>query len=250
MTSSITGLSSTYALTSTITGLSSVYQPVGSYALTSAITALSSVYQPVGSYALTSAITGLSSIYQAIGNYALTSAITGLSTVYQAIGNYALTSAITALSSVYQTIGSYALTSAITGLTSIYAKLSNPTFTGTLSAPTINASSTLQVGGTDIANIYQPAIWAYAYITYASNNLNVAYSNGKAASINATWNSTGTYTISYSTAPSQPTACFLTLHGSIGFAQWSGMGRSQITVQTYDKTGALTSQDITIMIII
>jgi hypothetical protein len=62
-----------------------------------------------------------------------------ISTIYQTISN--MTNYITS-SSLATTLGSY-------------APLASPTFTGTATAPTVNATTSIQVGGIDISTIYQ-----------------------------------------------------------------------------------------------
>ena len=104
----------------------------------------------------------------------LSTLVTTGTNLFQPSGSYALTSAITGPSSIYQTItnmSSYITSSTLTSNLSSYAPLSGPTFSGTLAAPIINASSTLQYGGVDTNTIYQPKHWVCCSVSYGKRVL-------------------------------------------------------------------------------
>jgi hypothetical protein len=63
---------------------------------------------------------------------------------------------------------SNATQTALNLVASLAAPLASPTFTGTATAPTINATTSLQVGGIDISTIYQTISGMASYITSSS----------------------------------------------------------------------------------
>ena len=87
-----------------------------------------------------------------------------------------------------------------------YATKASPTFTGTLAAPTINATSTLQVGGANINTIYQPMFYATAAV---GTNGTVASTGGKVSLTCSAPSPTGTYTLSWANSGTAPTYAFL-----------------------------------------
>jgi hypothetical protein len=76
------------------------------------------------------------------------------------LADYVTNSSLTTNLASYLTTASaagayYKIADAVSEL-ALKANLASPTFTGTLTAPTINASSALQVNGNNIDTIYQP----------------------------------------------------------------------------------------------
>jgi hypothetical protein len=63
---------------------------------------------------------------------------------------------------------SNATQTALNLVASLAAPLASPTFTGTATAPTINATTSLKVGGIDISTIYQTISGMASYITSSS----------------------------------------------------------------------------------
>jgi hypothetical protein len=139
-----------------------------------------------------------------------------------------------------------------TGATGAAAPTTNPTFSGTLTCPTIHAQTTLEYAGSDINTLYQPKIWVCAYITYGSSSATVSSNNSKAASVTASWTSTGTYSITYSTTPGSvtPTAVFLCLHNAVGMCNYSGLGTTSVAVQTFSTGGSAANYSFTLMVIL
>ena len=82
------------------------------------------------------------------------------------------------------------------------ANLNNPTFPGTLTAPTINASSALQVSGTSTDTLYQQKAWTQAILPSATVNGAVTVTSQNGAAIITSVNRTlvGTYVITWSPA--------------------------------------------------
>ena len=118
-------------------------------------------------------------------NYLTTS--TGAST-YQTIAN--MSNYITS-SSLTTTLGSYLTTSTAS---STYAPKAGPTFTGTLSAATINASTDIQVAGTSISTTYAKN---RVNLFFAGTGGSVSNSGQYTATVNRT--STGIYSIGWGT---------------------------------------------------
>jgi len=117
--------------------------------------------------------------------------------------------------------------------------------TGTITASIINASTTLQYGGVDIDTISQPRLWVLGAIDGATGNVNVTSGKGI---LSCTRSSTGTYGLTWTTAPSTPSCVFLQIRVANGFIQYSGLGTSGMTVRSYNTNVVLTDNSYSVMI--
>ena len=79
------------------------------------------------------------------------------------------------------------------------ANLANPTFTGTVAAPTINATTALQIAGRNVNTIYQPLFSLLVIIPSSGTNGAVTISkwNGQVTSVSCSRSATGTYVLSW-----------------------------------------------------
>jgi len=107
----------------------------------------------------------------------------------------------------------------------LLAPKASPAFTGAI---TYNA--------TDLDTLYKP--WVIATIDGANGS--VSTQSGK-ATVSCTRISAGSYTVSFTTSPSgAPTAVLLTLRNFTGFAQYSGLTGSSMTVSIRNTSAALS----------
>ena len=126
------------------------------------------------------------------------------------------------------------------------ANLDNPTFTGTITAPTINVSTALQVDGPSIATLYQQRAWIMAVIPSATVNgsVTVTAQSGVATITSVNRTSAGAYNITWS--PAAPNF-HLIVQGNVrnaaGFVSFNGLTTTGCNILTYNATGSLT--DIT-----
>ena len=123
------------------------------------------------------------------------------------------------------------------------ANLANPTFTGTLAAPTIDASTALQIAGTNVNTIYHPLFWMWVIIPSSGTNVAVTISswNGQASTGSASRSATGTYVLSWT--PSIGSKTYF-VNGNVrntgGFISFSGTTTTACNILTYSASGVLT----------
>ena len=122
------------------------------------------------------------------------------------------------------------------------ANLNNPTFTGTLTAPTINASSALQINGTSTDTLYQQRAWIQAIVPSATVNgaVTVTAQNGVATITSVNRTAVGTYVITWS--PALSSNVYLVqgnTRNAPGFVSFNGTGTSSCNILTYNTAGAL-----------
>jgi len=130
-----------------------------------------------------------------------------------------------------------------------YATKASPTFTGTATAPTINATTSLQVGGTNINTIYQPMFYATAAI---GTNGTVATTGGKVALTCSAPSPTGTYTISWANSGTAPTYAFLQWKTAAtpGYCGYSSLSTTGMIVYTYNSSGTLTNASFSVAVVL
>ena len=149
-------------------------------------------------------------------------------------------------------MASYITSSNLTSSLSSYAPLSGPTFSGTLAAPIINASSTLQYGGVDTTTIYQPKSWVCCSVSYGSSSASIATNNSKAASVGVSWNTTGVYNITFSPTPGSvlPTAVLCSIRNAQGTINYSGLAYTGVTIFTTNLTGSGANYIVSLMAVL
>ena len=162
----------------------------------------------------------------------------------QTIANMSSYLTTSAASTTYAPLASQALTGTATAV--------NLTATGTIAAPTINASTSLQVGGASIDTIYQPKFWVCCQIAYGSSSASVTVNNSKAASVTVAWATTGTYNITFSNTPNSaaPTAAFATIRNAQGAINYSGLSSTGVTIFTSNTSGTAANYNFSLMVVL
>ena len=148
-----------------------------------------------------------------------------------------------------------------------YATKASPTFTGTLAAPTINATTALQVGGTNINTIYQTIANMSSYLTtssasstyqpmfYATASINtnglVATTGGKVTLTCSSPSPAGTYTLSWANSGTTPSYAFLQWKtaGTPGYCGYSSLSTTGMIVYTYNSSGTLTNASFSVAVV-
>ena len=140
-----------------------------------------------------------------------------------------------------QPSGSYLITSSAD---LIYSPIANPLFTGTLTAPTINATSALQVGGVDSSSLFQHRAFISAVIPVGQAGLvsGVVW-NGSATNFEVSQLcGLGAYRFQWTPAIPSSHLFFGNLRNSAGFVSCNGAGTAGLNCQTYVANG--TQSDI------
>ena len=131
------------------------------------------------------------------------------------------------------------------------ANVANPTFTGTLTAPTLNASSTLQINGINTDTLYNPRVWVQAISPGASVNgpVSITAQSGVATITSINRSSTGVYNITWSPAAS---SFNYLVQGNVrnvaGFVSFNGTSTGGCNILTYNAEGSLTDASFHFMI--
>ena len=126
-----------------------------------------------------------------------------------------------------------------------YATKASPTFTGTLAAPTINASSTLQVGGTNISSLYQ----SKPYLAGKVSGTTVKASTGT-QSFTVSNPSTGNYTITWTNGHPNGVNYGVIASGNLTSVVYTNITSTSFQVQPFNPvTGYGTNSDFTFMTI-
>jgi hypothetical protein len=223
---------------------------------------ISTIYQTISgmssyitSSSLATSLTSYLTTATATSTYApkATPTFTGTATAPTINATTALQVNGTNINTIYQTISNMSSYLTTTAAAAAYAALSGATFTGTVAAPTINASTSLQVGGASIDTIYQPKFWVCCIISYGSSSASVSVNkNSKAASVTVAWATTGTYTITSSNTPSStaPTAVFASIRHAIGTINWSGLSATGVAIYTTNTSGGGANYNFSLMVVL
>jgi len=76
-----------------------------------------------------------------------------------------------------------------------YAPLNNPSFTGSVNCPTINATTSLQVNGTDLSVLYQPKPYVQGQV---NSNGSIVTNNGRVQfAVSSRTANSGIYTLTW-----------------------------------------------------
>ena len=143
----------------------------------------------------------------------------------------------------YQPIGSYALSSSLAS----YAPLNNPTFTGTVQAPTptttdnnTNVATTAYVQSN--LTTYGKKLWVCGYVS-AGQTGGTTVANNFGVSAATVSSSAGVYSITFGTAaPNSVYSCFASIQGvNPGFISVQGSSTTLCRIYTFDKTGTASS---------
>ena len=142
-------------------------------------------------------------------------------------------------------LDSYALESDVSSLyatkTSVNTKapLDNPEFTGTAVAPTINATTALQINGTNTNNLYQQRAYITAVIPVGTTGQAVSGVSWSGAATSFTVNKTATGTYVFNWTPSIPSTYvfFGNLRNAAGFVSFNGAGGATLNCLSYNATG-------------
>ena len=125
----------------------------------------------------------------------------------------------------------------------------NITESGTIAAPTINATSTLQVGGANINTLYKSRHWAYGSVNSGGS---IATSGGAATGIaSVLTGTTGVYTVSWANSGTTPVYAYIQLKsGTLGFITYGGLSTTQVTVYTYTTASAAANLAFNFLVIL
>ena len=128
-------------------------------------------------------------------------------------------------------------------INTIYAPIAGPTFTGTLAAPTINATTALQVGGTSIASLYQPK----PYVAGRVSGTTIKVTTGT-QTFTVTNPSTGNYTITWTTAHPNGNNYGIIATGYLTSAVYQNITSTSFQLQPFNPvTGAGVNSEFTFM---
>ena len=132
------------------------------------------------------------------------------------------------------------------------ANIANPTFTGTLAAPTINATTTLQVSGIGIDTIYMTKPWVQCVVNVGGGILTnssvgrvsptIARTSGQAA---------GAFDISFSTHPNSYNYTHyvqVRTDSGLGFGVVSNVSATGLKVRLYNSSQVLTAYQFSLVI--
>ena len=134
-------------------------------------------------------------------------------------------------------------------INTIYAPLVTPTFAGTLTAPTINATTALQINGTSTATLYQPKSYVAARIngTGTSVATYTKLSMGSQAITNITYTN-GTYTITWATAhPNGANYGVIITTSNNYYATYTTISSTSLVLNMYNSSGVATTNEYTFM---
>ena len=116
------------------------------------------------------------------------------------------------------------------GATGAAAPSTDPTFTGTLTAPTINATTELQVAGANINTLYQQRAFTTAVIPVGTTGQVVSgvVWSGAATSFTVSKTATGTYRFDWTPSIPSTDAFFGNLRNAAGFVSSNGAGSAAL----------------------
>ena len=141
----------------------------------------------------------------------------------------------------YQPIGDY-LTRSSANL--IYARIANPVFTGTMTAPTIHATSALQVGGVDTSTLFQQRACVSAVIPVGTAGLmsGVVWIGSATNFEVSKLSGLGSYRFQWTPAIPSSYLFFGNLRNAAGFVSFNGAGTAGLNCQPFVAHG--TQSDI------
>ena len=115
------------------------------------------------------------------------------------------------------------------------ANLANPTCTGRLAAPTINASTLLQISGVDITTLYQEKPWVAGQVNQNSTAATIVIQSGR-NNFTATRGTTGTTTIGFPNIGGAGYTPFIQLRSGAGFTTFVGPTSTSVQIYTYNTS--------------
>ena len=124
------------------------------------------------------------------------------------------------------------------------SNLNNPTFTGILTAPTVNATTQLQVNGVDIKSLYQEKPWVAGQVTSTGG---ISVQSGR-NTFTITKGSTGYYTIGFPNIGSNSYTPFIQLRTSAGFSMFQGASSTSVQFLLYNTSNQLMDQNFAFFI--
>ena len=193
----------------------------------------SSTYQPVGDYALNNTLNNYSSnVSFTINN------IISINTAQSA-----------SINSILTTIPSY-LQSATADAT--FATIANPVFTGTLTAPTVNATTILQINGTSTNTLYASKPWVQCVVNAGGSILSGSSVGRVTPTITRTsGQAVGALDISFTAHPNS----FNYTHyvqvrtdSGLGFGVVSNVSGGSLKVRLYNSSHVLTDYQFSLVI--
>ena len=151
------------------------------------------------------------------------------------------------------TINSYLTTSnasstyATVSNLNLKANLANLTFTGTLAAPTINASTLLQIAGIDITTLYQEKPWVAGQVNQNSTAATIAIQSGR-INFTATRHSTGNTIIGFPNIGGFAYTPFIQLRSIAGFTSFVRPTSTQFQLLTFNSSAQAVDASYTFFI--
>ena len=132
------------------------------------------------------------------------------------------------------------------------SNLNNPTFTGTVTAPTINASSSLQINGTSTATLYAPKPWVQCVV----NGNGAIFTNSSVGRVTPTITRTsgqaaGAWDITLTSHPNGVAYTHsIQVRSDSGFATGviSNLVRNSCKVRLYNASQVLTDYQFSLII--
>ena len=130
------------------------------------------------------------------------------------------------------------------------APTANPTFTGTLTSNTVNATTALQLNGINIDTLYQPIssmtgyqlrahITAVIPVGTTGQTVTGVTWSGSAATFTVTKSGTGAYVFNWTPAIPSTYVFFGNLRNQAGFVSFNGAGTGALNCLTYNATGTV-----------
>ena len=122
--------------------------------------------------------------------------------------------------------------------------MNNPTFTGILTAPTVNATTQLQVNGVDINSLYQEKPWVAGQVTSTGA---ISVQSGR-NNFTVTKGVTGYYTIGFPNIGSIFYTTFIQLRSAAGFTMFQGAPSTSVQFLLYNTSNQSMDQNFAFFI--
>ena len=134
------------------------------------------------------------------------------------------------------------------------ANLDNPIFTGTVTAPTINASSALQINGTSTATLYAPKPWVQCVWNGSNMTIQSSSSVGRVTPTitRTSGQAAGAYDVTFTTHPNSFNYTHsIQVRADSGFATGviSAVLANSCKIKLYNASQVLTDYQFSLIII-
>ena len=119
--------------------------------------------------------------------------------------------------------------------------------TGVISAPTINASTLLQISGVDITSLYQEKPWVAGQVNQNSTTASIIIQSGK-NNFTATRSATGITVIGFPNIGGAGYTPFIQLRSGAGFTSFVGPTSTSVQLYTYNSSSQFIDTNYTFFI--